>query len=192
MSKNAGQRILAEAEVLFLKYGWQRVTVDEICRKTGVTRKTFYTYYSNKDEIVFSVLSSIIKRMSEASSEIFSNSQTSFAEKLKQLTFFNLEYARNMGLEFLEDLMLSNDVRIIEIQKDKENWANELFIGAFEAAKKEGEMREDVNVEVFLAVIGHLNPLCLDPKFQAYFRNTSDMLEQVFNMLCYGIFKNEK
>lgn len=192
MARNAKQRLLEEAESLFLKYGWQRVTVDEICRKTGVTRKTFYTYYSNKDEMVFSVLTAILGRMMEVCSDVFNNSETNFAEKLKQLTLFNLEYAKSMGMEFVEDLMLSKDARIMEIQIESGNWANELFANAFEAAKKNGEVREDVNIHVFLAIVQYLKPLYMQPEFQAYFSNVSDMVEQVSNMLYYGIFKNEK
>lgn len=192
MARNAKQRLLEQAEILFLKYGWQRVTVDEICRKTGVTRKTFYTYYSNKDEIVFSVLKLVVEEMSEAYLRIFNNSGTNFAEKLKELEIFKLEYAQRMGMEFMNDMMLSKDERITAILAETEGWANAHFVEVFRKAKDNGEIRKDVNIDVIIAITTHLNPLYVQPEFQALFRNMSDMIEQVSNMICYGIFNKEK
>ena len=37
---------------MFLTFGFKSVTMDDIARKLGVSKKTLYTYYSNKEELV--------------------------------------------------------------------------------------------------------------------------------------------
>lgn len=48
----AKQLILKEALDLFLSLGFKSVTMDEIARKMGVSKKTLYTHYQNKNELV--------------------------------------------------------------------------------------------------------------------------------------------
>ena len=42
------QQIVETAEELFLKHGLKRVSVEEICQKSGASRMTFYRYFTNK------------------------------------------------------------------------------------------------------------------------------------------------
>jgi AcrR family transcriptional regulator len=49
--------ILASSRELFWKHGFRRVTVDEICEKTGISKMTFYRYFANKTELAKAVFS---------------------------------------------------------------------------------------------------------------------------------------
>ena len=44
-------RILKGAEELFLKYGIKSITMDDIAKHLGVSKKTIYQYYSSKDQL---------------------------------------------------------------------------------------------------------------------------------------------
>lgn len=46
------QQILAGAVVLFSRLGLRSVTMDDIARELGISKKTLYKYYKNKAEIV--------------------------------------------------------------------------------------------------------------------------------------------
>ena len=45
------QQIIEAARKLFGKYGFKKVTMDEIAREANVTKKTVYTYFSSKEEM---------------------------------------------------------------------------------------------------------------------------------------------
>ena len=56
------QKIEQVAKELFLKYGFKKVTVDEICRKAHVSRKTYYTFYENKNALVLYIVDEISRQ----------------------------------------------------------------------------------------------------------------------------------
>lgn len=55
LSKKQGgakEKIRNEAIKLFKEYGYENVTVVQICEAAGITKRTFYYHFSAKDEIV--------------------------------------------------------------------------------------------------------------------------------------------
>jgi AcrR family transcriptional regulator len=48
-------RILAGARDLFFKYGIKSVTMDDIARHLGVSKKTIYQFYTDKNELLLSL-----------------------------------------------------------------------------------------------------------------------------------------
>lgn len=50
------ERILAEAERLFWKYGVRSVTMEDIARQLGISKKTIYQHFSDKEQILYQVI----------------------------------------------------------------------------------------------------------------------------------------
>ncbi|MBI2721475.1 MAG: TetR/AcrR family transcriptional regulator [Bacteroidetes bacterium] len=46
------EKILKGAEELFFKYGIKNITMDEVARHLGMSKKTLYQYFKDKDEMV--------------------------------------------------------------------------------------------------------------------------------------------
>ena len=45
-------QIIEAARLLFHKYGFKKVSMDEIARESGVTKKTIYSYFSSKEDLL--------------------------------------------------------------------------------------------------------------------------------------------
>jgi AcrR family transcriptional regulator len=56
------ERILEKATDLFMRYGIRSVTMDEIAAQLGISKKTIYQFYADKDEIVEAVVGQEIER----------------------------------------------------------------------------------------------------------------------------------
>ncbi|MDX2171554.1 MAG: TetR/AcrR family transcriptional regulator [Bacteroidota bacterium] len=50
------EKILKGVEELFFKYGIKNITMDEIARHMGISKKTIYHYFKDKDEVVHSLM----------------------------------------------------------------------------------------------------------------------------------------
>ncbi len=53
-------RIRKQAHELFMQFGLKSVSLDDICNKLGMSKKTIYQYYTDKEELVAAVVQSII------------------------------------------------------------------------------------------------------------------------------------
>lgn len=59
----AKDRILIKADELFMRYGMRSVSMDDIANSLGMSKKTLYQYYADKDELVDAVVQNHVKEM---------------------------------------------------------------------------------------------------------------------------------
>jgi len=59
------QRILLKASDLFMRYGIRSITMDEIAAQLGISKKTIYQFFTDKDEIVGAVADQEIHKNEE-------------------------------------------------------------------------------------------------------------------------------
>jgi AcrR family transcriptional regulator len=52
MAKDTAHRIQEQAIALFKENGYANTTIEDICRATGVTKRTFYYYFTSKDQLI--------------------------------------------------------------------------------------------------------------------------------------------
>ncbi|RYY97459.1 MAG: TetR/AcrR family transcriptional regulator [Chitinophagaceae bacterium] len=55
------ERILVKAHELFNRYGIRSVSMDDIAAQTGMSKKTLYQYYADKEELVNAVFSGVME-----------------------------------------------------------------------------------------------------------------------------------
>ena len=63
VSMEPKQRILIKAHELFMQYGIRSVSMDDISNSLGMSKKTLYQYFSDKDELVEGVVDGHIGMM---------------------------------------------------------------------------------------------------------------------------------
>ena len=63
------ERIISEAEALFCQYGLKRITMDDIAKHLGISKKTIYLHFKDKDELVNKVMTDILNRESGVSAK---------------------------------------------------------------------------------------------------------------------------
>jgi AcrR family transcriptional regulator len=58
-------RILMQAHDLFMQYGLKSVSMDDISKKIGISKKTIYLYYTDKESLVKSVVELVVTKNSK-------------------------------------------------------------------------------------------------------------------------------
>ena len=56
------ERILTKAADLFMRYGIRSITMDEIAGQLGISKKTIYQFFTDKDDMVSAVIEQEIKK----------------------------------------------------------------------------------------------------------------------------------
>ena len=59
------ERIVLKAHELFMRYGIRSVSMDEIANHLGMSKKTIYQFFADKDALVESVIDIEISRTRE-------------------------------------------------------------------------------------------------------------------------------
>lgn len=141
------EKILKGARELFFKYGVRSVTMDDIARHLGMSKKTIYQSYKEKDEIVHKLMQSHIKEDEFACTEAYKKGNNVVEE------VFNV--IRNITEIFSK----VNPLLLYELQKYypqswklvkefKENFVQKMVEQSIEKGKKEGYVRLDANTRI--------------------------------------------
>ncbi len=59
------EKILKKAEELFLTFGFKSVTMDDIANKMGISKKTIYTHFKNKTQLVKETTLKVFENISQ-------------------------------------------------------------------------------------------------------------------------------
>lgn len=80
-----GSRILDQARILLFKLGVRNVTMDDIARELGMSKKTIYQFYQNKAEIVYEVAKTHFCAEEAHSEAISREAENAIDEEFRQL-----------------------------------------------------------------------------------------------------------
>ena len=97
-------RIIDKACQLFLAYGYSRVTMDEICRSLVMSRKTMYTYFSNKEELLREVILNRSQCRRVAIDGILSDSTLDFMQRFRKMIEYISKENPRESIHFMQDI----------------------------------------------------------------------------------------
>ena len=85
------KQIVDAARKLFYKFGFKKVSMDEIAREAGVTKKTVYTYFSSKEELFKYFTQEELDNMKKIVEDI-EKEDLDFFEAVHQIIFQLIKY----------------------------------------------------------------------------------------------------
>ena len=97
-------RLLSEARQHFFRFGFSRVTMDELAADTGVSKKTYYRYFPSKEALVRAVFAEFPGEMRDAIHAVRDRPGLSFSTKLDQVFTIVAERLRNITPVVMADL----------------------------------------------------------------------------------------
>lgn len=85
--------ILERSGAVFMKYGLKSVTMDDLCREIGVSKKTIYKYFEDKTDLVNSILRSKIDTDRSICHHCVDNSENAIAELINTSRFIQEQFS---------------------------------------------------------------------------------------------------
>lgn len=140
-------RIKQKAKELFLRYGIRSVSMDEIAAQLGVSKKTIYQLFTDKDALVDAVMADEIIGMQREYLRTVEMARDAVHEIFLTLALF-LEQFRNMNPVVLHDMEKFHDRAFRRIQQHKYEFLLKVIEANIEKGIREGLYRPEVNVDV--------------------------------------------
>lgn len=140
-------RIKLVAHELLLQYGIRSISMDDIAAKLGMSKKTIYQFYKDKDELVEEVIGGLI----------FNNQETCIADKKKADNAIHeifiamdlvTEIFRSMNPTVLFDLQKYHPTAFSKFQNHKNEFLLSMMRQNIKRGIDEELYRSEINVEI--------------------------------------------
>jgi AcrR family transcriptional regulator len=185
------EQIEQKAKELFWKHGFKKVTIDEICKKANVSRKTFYTFYENKTGLVIALMKKLTDEAFEESLQIMESDST-FAEKLEKSLQVKLQRNKEMSIEFVADFYNPDATEILACFQEIMKKSMAMLVDFLQKAQQKGEMNPELNLNYVLWLIHKQVEFCSSPDLMHMFPDVDTLTKQLTQTLIYGIMPMNK
>ena len=141
--KNTKEKILDTARDLFNTYGYSKTSMDLIAKEAGVTKKTIYSYFKDKETLINHFLAEQMNQIRDIINQIYTEDKP-LPEKINKMLLTIFEYRENN--KFIVNLGKSARLwggkskdLLMKLNKQIEN---EIYLKLVDAEKK-GQIKGD-------------------------------------------------
>jgi len=182
--------ILETGKALFWKYGYKRVTIEEICKEAGVSKMTYYKYFTNKIDLVKTIMDDIFRVSLEKYKAILS-SGIPYPEKVVKMIHLKRDQIEHMSSEFFKDYVQSGDPELISNLEQVSAESMQITMDDFRKAQENGDLRKDLKIEFVMHVMNHLIEMAHEDALLNMYEEPQGLVMEITNFLFYGILNRD-
>ncbi|MDD2329749.1 MAG: TetR/AcrR family transcriptional regulator [Bacteroidales bacterium] len=191
VKKNTETKLTEAGRALFWKFGFTKVTVEEICHNAGVSKMTFYRYFENKTELAKRILDNAAAEGMERFRSLM-NAKIPAEEKMRRMILMKMEGTADISREFIEDIYSREGSHLQEYMMELTGKTGGLIMETFREAQDKGFFRKDFKPEMLLAMSMKMIDLLTDKRLSALYPNVNEMIGDITRIITCGIGAGEK
>jgi AcrR family transcriptional regulator len=179
------QHVIKMAHQLFIEKGFQATSIQDILEYSGISKGTFYNYFSSKNELIIALFTTIYKKLDQERNELLIGQDPSNIEIfIKQIELQMMTNRKNKLISLFEEVFFSKDEDLKTFIKKLHlrllRWIYKRFIDIF------GESKKQYLLDCAIMFIGILN-YNFKYYLKAYGPNTNS-----YNVIRYSVSRIEK
>jgi TetR/AcrR family transcriptional regulator, cholesterol catabolism regulator len=165
------QKILSASAELFSQYGFKTITMDDIARRAGISKKTLYQHFANKQEVVNESVIWYKNNTTESCAMVLESSENAVEAMVKIMAFFDAMHKRINPMAMFEMQRFFPEAyktfRDMLVERDVVMLRENILQGI-----KEGYYREEVNADLLARFRLETSMLILQPNLLVNDRNS--------------------
>ena len=180
--------LLDTARTLFLKHGIRRVRVEEICAQAGVSKRTFYKYFRDRDDVAIRVLEQLTgegRQLLEATI----GADRPIEDTVRAIIAIKAEQFATASAELYHEVLDADTAPGRYARKQMRDWekrVREFYV----QAQRRGQIRRDLDLLMILLV--KVRDLFDDPAIGKLAPDRASAAESILKVLFYGIVTRRK
>ncbi len=192
LQRDVQRQILETAQTLFHLFGFNKVSIDQITNKIGISKKTLYKHYESKEALVLRIIERNIREAALQMNKLHSSSKINYIEKMEKLMSISMDFHLKFSEIFMQDIIKY----MPDILRKFEDSSRVLIRDNFSILLKQGMeanvFRKDVDIDIFIDFYFFTIQKIQDPKTLSNVSySLKDLHKQVINILFQGILTEE-
>lgn len=155
------QSIIQVARDLFMKFGIKSVSMDDICREAGISKKTMYNLIENKADLITHVVTAHIQEEKMFIEEVMENADDAIEEMIR-IAEHVLDSLRTMKPSMAYDLKKYYKESWEILEKIHFTYIKKVIKENIVRGQKQGIYRNDVNSDVISSLYLESSKLMVD------------------------------
>jgi len=192
MRKDVPELILDAADNLLGRYGYKKMTIDDVAREVGIGKGTIYLHFKSKEEIALARVDRIIRQLIVRLEDIARTKQPA-ADRLRRMlierVLFRFDSVQHYS-ESLTDILAA--IRPALLARHNNHFAEEARV--FAALLKEGKTRRDFvfkdtkrTASALLAATNALLPYSLSTRELGSRQDVAAQVTRIADLLIEGL-----
>lgn len=176
---------------LYQKYGIKSITMDDVSKEMGISKKTLYQHVKNKDELVQLVIQNESEKRFKTFADL-SNKNLNAIDELFEVNNIVRDILQDYNPSMEYDLKKYYPHVYTNITDKKRERMYEKVLNNIKKGKNEGLYREEVNEEVIAKLyVSRIENVCETDMFEKNEYTAPDFVLEIMNYHIRGI-ANEK
>jgi TetR/AcrR family transcriptional regulator, cholesterol catabolism regulator len=154
--------LLEQVTQLFLRFGIKSMTMDDIARELGISKKTIYKYFKDKKEIVEKVMQAFLEYDKACISMLRAN-KTNAIDEMIEIAWQVTQKITTVHPSVYYDLQKYYPEAWKAFTDHKKNFILSCVVENLEKGKEEGLYREDLNESIVAKIYIAKLDMFIDP-----------------------------
>jgi TetR/AcrR family transcriptional regulator, cholesterol catabolism regulator len=142
------QDIIQKTADIYFRYGIKSVTMDDLSRELGISKKTLYLHFNDKKNVVRKVIHHLIETQKCGISDALNKPGANAIDKLMMMTHFFAEHLKNSNASLTYDLQKYYPDIWDEVIEFKREEVYRHIIDNIETGIREGLYNDDMNYQI--------------------------------------------
>ena len=144
-SSEKRQKILDRSRSLFLKRGVSSLTMEEIASLQGISKKTLYRYFPNKEALASAAIEEKIAEVAQSIAGIAEKKDLSFLERIQQILHIVSRQIAELGEGLIRDLYYNQPDLWARIDRYRQERVFVIIEKLLGEGARSGFIRPDIN-----------------------------------------------
>jgi AcrR family transcriptional regulator len=186
------RRIIERSEEMFLKFGYSKVTMDEIAANLGMSKKTLYKFFPSKEELIRETMYQMRCGVEEYVDALCNDTEMDFVEKIKRLMSLIGNQSSKLQGPLLEDLHKNIPKIWNEINEFRKENIRKRFVQLLNAGVEQGIFRKDIDQQLIVLIYSNSIQGLINPEVISQIPfSANQIFESVIKVILNGIFTEE-
>ncbi len=186
------KRIIQRCMEIFLENGFAKISMDEIAQDLGMSKKTIYKHFSNKEELVKTVIISFRDETLARIESIMANEEIDTYLRLVKTLEATGEQLSKIQKTVLEDIKKYLPEFWVEVDTGRRLILKQVYGKLIGDGKKEGIIRKDTDDDFFILMYMSLITSIVNPEVMLDLNySASQVFKNIVKTLFNGIITDE-